>query len=201
MTFNLAPIPGELRWKNDPADWQVGPDSSLEITTGPQCDWFNNPTGNDAPKKSAPAALFTPPDANFMLSAKVTVDFASDFDAGVLFFYLRDDLWAKLCFEYSPQAEPMVVSVVTRGLSDDCNSVVIDGNSVHYRIARMGQALAMHYSLDGADWHFVRHFSLGNLDNLQVGFLAQCPTGQGCKVTFSDITYHASTLSNLRDGS
>ena len=58
--------------------------------------------------------------------------------------------WAKLCFEYSPQREPMVVSVVTRGLSDDCNSFVVDGATVWLRIARVGSAFAFHASTDGA---------------------------------------------------
>ena len=55
------------------------------------------------------------------------------YDAGVLTLRRRDDLWAKLCFERSPQGEPMVVSVVTRGVSDDCNSFVVDGRSVWLR--------------------------------------------------------------------
>ena len=36
----------------------------------------------------------------------MTVDFAATYDAGVLVLHERDDLGAKLCFEYSPQREP-----------------------------------------------------------------------------------------------
>ena len=198
--MNLSSIPGDLRWKNDPEDWEVGPENSLTITAGPKTDWFVEPSGSDWVTSNAPAALFSPPDADFLLSAKVMVDFGAMFDAGVLAIYERDDLWTKLCFEYSPQNQPMIVTVVTRGLSDDCNSVVIDGNTVYLRVARIGTAFALHYSLDGTYWHFVRYFTLGKLDNLQVGFLAQSPTGQGCTARFSEISYRPGVLKELRNG-
>lgn len=198
--FNLPAIPGDLTWKNDPADWSVEPDNSLSISAGVKTDWFVEPSGSDWVTSNAPAALFTPPNENFLLSAKVTVDFASKFDAGVLCVYERDDVWAKLCFEYSPQNKPMIVSVVTRGLSDDCNSTVIDGNTVYLRLTRLGSTFVFHYSLDGQYWNMVRYFTLGKLENMRVGFLAQSPTGQGCKVTFSEIAYRLETLKDMRSG-
>jgi regulation of enolase protein 1 (concanavalin A-like superfamily) len=128
----------------------------------------------------------------------MTVDFAAAYDAGVLVLYERDDLWAKLCFELSPQGEPMVVSVVTRGVSDDCNSFVVDGRSVWLRIARIGTAFAFHASTDGERWRLVRHFALDGARDPSVGFLAQSPTGDGCAVAFEGISYRAETLGDLR---
>jgi regulation of enolase protein 1 (concanavalin A-like superfamily) len=198
--MTLLNFPGSLHWKNDPVDWKIEPDNSLSITAGAGTNWFIDPSGSNRVASNGPAALFVPPTENFLLSAKVTVQFASTFDAGVLFLYERDDLWTKLCFEYSPQGKPMVVSVVTRGLSDDCNSVVIDGNSVYLRVTRIGTAFALHYSLDGTYWNMVRYFTLGTVDHLQVGFLAQSPTGQGCNVVFSEIAYQPGILKDMRNG-
>ena len=104
------------------------------------------------------------------------------------------------CFEYSPDGEPMVVSVVTRGVSDDCNSTVVDGRAVWLRIARRGHAVAFHASLDGRRWSFVRYFALEATDDLSVGFLAQSPTGKGCSVSFTEIAYEATRLVDLRSG-
>jgi regulation of enolase protein 1 (concanavalin A-like superfamily) len=171
----------------------------LTILAGENTDWFTDPAGNYA-KDSAPVALFTPPDANALLSARVKMDFASAFDAGVLQVRVRDDLWAKLCFEYSPQGQPMIVSVVTRGVSDDCNSVAIEGSEVHLRLALTPQTIAFHYSLDGRIWHFVRYFSLGTLNRVQLGFSSQSPTGQKCAAIFSEISYRAGTLKDNRSG-
>ena len=197
--FQLAAIPDALDWKNDPLDWSSDSGRELVITAGPATDWFVDPAGT-YDKDNAPAALFSPPGGDFLLSAKVSVDFKSTFDAGVLQLRAADDLWGKLCFEYSPQGQPMVVSVVTRRVSDDCNSSVIEGNVVHLRLSRSGKTFSFHYSTDGLIWQFVRYFSLGDPGSLQVGFSAQSPTGERCTVRFSDLAFRVGTLKDNRSG-
>jgi regulation of enolase protein 1 (concanavalin A-like superfamily) len=144
--------------------------------------------------------MLTPPDDNFIFSAKVSVAFESDFDAGSLQIRMADGQGAKVCFEYSPQRQPMIVSVVTRGRSDDCNSVDIDGTEVYLRLARTPQTVAFHYSRDGRTWHFVRYFSLGQAGPVQAGFSAQSPRGAKCSVVFSEISYRQGTLKDNRSG-
>jgi hypothetical protein len=189
-------LPGPLRRLNLPADENVG-DDTLRLVAGPRTDWFVDP-GTEAATMNAPA-LLAPTQGDFVLSAQVAVEFTSTFDAGVLALWHDERTWAKLCFEYSPAAEPMVVSVVTRGTSDDCNSVVVSGDTVWLRIARIGRAYAFHASLEGRTWQLVRHFRLGDGD-LDVGFEAQSPLGDGCAVTFSGIAFETTTLADLRSG-
>lgn len=198
-SITLGALPGPLSWRNDPVEAATEADGRLVITAGSQTDWFIDPAGA-AVKSDAPVAFFTPPDATFRLSARVTVGFASTYDAGVMLVHLRDDLWAKLCFEYSPQGEPMIVSVVTRGTSDDCNSVIIDGHSVYLRVYRQRDVLAFHYSLDGQAWRLVRYFTLGPLGRPQIGLSAQSPTGPGCRVVFGEIRYQPRVIGDLRSG-
>jgi len=198
-SFRLPAVPAELEWRLQPAAWAVEPGGGLSIRAGEMTDLFFDPNGrtkNDA----APAALFAPPDRAFTLSSLVRVEFSSTYDAGVLHVRAAEDRWAKLCFEYSPQGEPMVVSVVTHGLSDDCNSIIVTGESVYLRAAQDGAVTAFHYSLDGARWHFVRYFSLGPRENLRVGFSSQSPTGTGCRAAFSDIRYRPGFPADLRSG-
>jgi hypothetical protein len=197
--FTLPNMPVELTWKYPPVDWTTADGNSLTIVAGENTDWFIDPAGTYT-KDNAPVALFAPPDANFLLSAKVTVDFASDFDAGVLQLRDRDDRWAKLCFEYSPQHQPMIVSVVTRGTSDDCNSVAIGGREIYLRISHTPQTTAFHYSLDGRYWRLVRYFTLGPLTARLVGFSSQSPTGPKCTAVFSEISYRAGVLKDNRSG-
>jgi len=197
--FMLASIPHEFHWRNQPVAWHVDPEDTLTVTADAATDWFIDPAGAAA-KNNAPSALFAPPDTRFRLSAKVSVAFASMFDAGVLEVYARDDLWAKLCFEYAPQRQPMIVSVVTRGMSDDCNSTPINGTDVYLRMARNAQAFAFHYSRDGHYWHLVRHFTLGAMEKLWVGVAAQAPTGDGCTAVFSAVTYQPGHLTDIRNG-
>lgn len=198
-SLKLPSIPAPLEWKNIPVDFGVEQGDVLRITAGDLEDWFNDPAGS-AIKGNAPVALFAPPDATYLLSARVEVAFESNFDAGVLFLYASEDRWAKLCFEFSPQKQPMVVSVVTRGASDDANSAIIEGRAVYLRIARMARSFAFHYSLDGAYWNLARHFALDAPAPLRLGFSAQSPTGQGCTVRFSEISYRAGVLGDLRSG-
>jgi len=198
-TFTLPAIPGEFQWHVLPVDWSFDPASGLSIVAGAQTDWFSDPAG-DFVKDNAPCALMTPTDAHFLLSAKVAVAFGATYDAGVLQIRARDDLGAKLCFEYSPRGRHMIVSVVTRGVSDDCNSVEIDGSEVYLRVARTPQTVAFHYSLDGRVWHLVRYFSLGQADTVRVGFSAQSPTGQQCAAAFSEVNYRAGVLKDIRNG-
>ncbi len=195
----MTALPMPLRWLVQPERWNAE-GSSLELAAGARTDWFVDPSGKREPTLNGPAFVGDAA-GDYILSARVGVHFGSMFDAGALMLYASDQLWAKLCFEFSPDGEPMVVSVVTRGASDDANGFVVDGDAVWLRIARMGPAFAFHASTDGREWKLVRHFTLGDDVEHAVGFEAQSPTGEGCDVTFDDIRFEARTLGELRDGS
>jgi regulation of enolase protein 1 (concanavalin A-like superfamily) len=197
--FRLAAIPADLGWNLNPVDWAKEGENELSIRAGAKTDLFIDPKGG-VKIDNAPAALFTPPTDEFIISARVKVGFASTFDAGALQVRIRDNLWAKLCFELSPQREPMIVSVVTHGVSDDCNSTPVKGDEVFLRIAQSARTTAFHYSMDGERWSFVRYFALGSNKGLRAGFSSQSPTGEGCRAFFSGITYRAGTLGDLRTG-
>jgi uncharacterized protein len=194
----LSSIPAPLRWGLPPESWAIGDDGALAITAGPRTDMFVNPDGTDV-VLNAPRLVFAP-EGDFMLSAHVTVEFAATYDAGVLLLYAGERSWAKLCFEFSPQRQPMIVSVVTQGFSDDSNAYVVAGNQTFLRVSRMGRAFGFHASQDGATWHMIRHFTLEPAPQLAAGFVAQSPTGAGCTATFAQIVYSPERLADLRSG-
>lgn len=169
----------------------------LRIDAGPRTDYFVDPAEGSV-TANAPATLAAV-EGDFVLSALVEVEFAATFDAGALLVWGDERRWAKLAFELSPQRERMVVSVVTRDRSDDCNSTVVAADGVRLRVARTGEAYAFHRSSDGVRWDLVRHFHLAGA--AEVGFEAQSPTGEGCAATFSDIRFEQRTLPDIRDGS
>jgi uncharacterized protein len=151
---------------------------------------------------NAATLLGVPPDGDFQFSARVTVNFESTFDAGVLLLWIDDRHWGKLCFEYSPGREPMIVSVVARGVADDANAFAVDGRTVWLRVSRIDHAFAYHASLDGKTWRMIRFFTLDDTSTpASIGFEAQSPTGDGCAVTFDDIHFIRERLHELRDGS
>lgn len=191
-------LPGAT-WVNEPAGASFDAEQgTLTITAPGHTDWFIDPAlGNRT--DSAPA-LVAPIEGDFTLSARLRVGFRATFDAGVLVIRHSPTQWAKLCFEYSPQGQPMVVSVVTNGVSDDANSTPIDGDEVYLRISRTGHAWVFHYSRDGRLWHFVRHFRLTADAPASVGFLAQSPTGEGSTTLFSEIARTSSPPQDIRGG-
>ena len=197
--MSVAGVPFPVRWLNEPTSWRATEDT-LTVVAGPDTDWFVDPQETSAPKLNAPA-LVGDSRGDFQLGARVTVDFAGTYDAGVLMLYADDRSWAKLCFEYSPQREPMVVSVVTRGVSDDCNSFVVDGSSVWLRVARLGKAFAFHASTRREQLEPRAPLrARGRAVSRRSASPRSHPTGDGCHVTFEQIAYEAVRLVDLRSG-
>ena len=142
------------------------------------------------------------PEGDFTFESKVSVEFRDTFDAGVLILWFSAQEWAKLCFEYSPNGQPGVVSVVCRGVADDSNAFDIQATQVWLRVSRVGKMFAFHASSDGHTWKFVRAFALGNESTSpRIGFLVQSPVGESCDVVFDEVQISARTVGNVRDGS
>jgi regulation of enolase protein 1 (concanavalin A-like superfamily) len=192
-------------WRVDEA---VG---TVTVSAQPHTDIFIDPGNGSAGAGAALSAesmlnaatlLGDVPAGDFQFSARVTVGFASTFDAGVLLLWLDERRWAKLCFEFSPAGDPMVVSVVCRGVSDDANAFVVPSQSVWLRVSRVDRVYAYHASLDGRAWQMIRVFVLDDETSRdKIGFEGQSPVGDGCSVTFDEIRFLPEPLADLRDGS
>lgn len=195
---SIASIPSPLRWLGVPQEWELDAQNNLTITAPPLTDWFIDP-GGAVDVRNAPALLF-PVQQPCQLRARVTAAAAAKYDAGVLVAYHGDRAWAKLCLELSPQGQLTIVSVVTKGVSDDCNSVPVNGDAVYLRLSRLERAYAFHYSYDATVWSLVRYFSLDESTEAEIGFIAQSPAGQGCRAGFSEIAYLPEKLDDIRSG-
>ncbi|SFN61596.1 DUF1349 domain-containing protein [Mycetocola miduiensis] len=190
-----------LRWTGEDGDAHFDPDTSrLTLVSASGVDWTNDAFGAEH-QHNATALAFEAPD-EFTFSARVSVvGQRSTFDAGALAIWADRDHWAKLCFEFSPQAQAMVVSVVTAdGFSDDANSSVVEADAVYLRLTRIGSGWAFHESRDGATWHFVRQFRMTFPEPPLVGFLAQAPMGAACTAVFDRIAFALTVPHDLRDG-
>lgn len=217
MSIEVPGMP-PLRWLEIAGRASVDEDG-LAMIAAPRTDWFNDPTSKTS-TRTAPVLVFDPgndngdrsPGGDFTLSAEIIANLRWDFDAAVLFVHRGPDDYAKFCFERSPQGENTVVSVVTRGTSDDSNGPAIAGDRILLRVARVDQALAFHYAHapgppsdrsepDQPFWHLVRLFQLRQAEGpLVVGFSVQAPTGTGCSARFNNIRFQRTTLGHFRDG-
>lgn len=195
--LSLAGLPAPFVWQNQPADYHPSNSPSLILPAGKSTDWFVSPM-DGARRDNSPRLLFTPA-ADFVFSAKVTVGFHAQWDGGGLVLYVNDGLWAKLAVENNLSRQPTIVSVVTRGRSDDNNSIPVTGPSIYLKMAKAGDAIFFYASDDGAKWFVVRAFSLGDAPDLRAGFTSQSPQGQGCTTRFDEIHYAARRI-NLWTG-
>lgn len=201
FTFPQAPssvpgLPGTLSWQNTPASWHFDNDTNvLTISAGATTDWFVDPFDGTV-ASNAPILLFKP-NADYVLSAKVAVSFTAKWDAGALMVWGDEHHWAKLAFELSQDRVPTLVTVVTRGLSDDCVSQELKSDSVYLRIAKSDRTYVLYFSVDGHQWQTLRTFSLDTELPVRVGFEAQSPVGSGAVAKFSAISYdpHRSAIS------
>src|SRR5262249_1106138 len=130
----------------------------LSVSGGPRTDWFVDPFDGTL-ANSAPILLFAPGNV-YVLNTKVQVHFTSKWDAGALMLWADDHHWAKLSFELSPEKQPTMITVVTNGSSDDCNSVPVTGDTVYLQIARVESTYVFYYSIDGSSWRILRTFRL-----------------------------------------
>lgn len=192
-TVYLKQIPHQLVWQNRPLNYQLRNDT-LTIVAGSKTDMFRDPnvTYNT---DNAPKLLFKADD-DFVLSAGIEHAFASKWDGGALVLIEDSVNWVKFCFEKDYTGAKRVVSVVTKNISDDCNSVEVKSNKVFYKIAKAGNVITLYFSLDNKKWFLVRHLQFNNQKDLKVGFLAQSPTGEKCKVKFYSVNYQKKKIAD-----
>jgi regulation of enolase protein 1 (concanavalin A-like superfamily) len=187
----LSGFPPNSHWRNLPAEWKEK-NSVLTIRSAEKTDWYAAPTGD--PAVAATPVLLFPAPKDFWFSAKVSVDFKSLFDAGALIVFVDEQNWVKFAFESQDGKTGSIVSVVTRGLSDDNTGAHIEGNSIYLKVSKTGQAIFLFYSTDGRKWNVTRAFNLGTDKPMQFGFSSQSPTGTGATATFSEILFKAEAL-------
>ncbi len=193
----LAGIPFALAWDNEPLRFSVD-NGSLSMTAGPKTDLFRDPsvTYNT---DNAPKLLFQPDD-DFVISAAIRHDFRNKWDGGALVLKADSLHWVKFCYEKDYTGARRVVSVVTKGISDDCNAVSFKNKRIYFKMAKASPVLTLYISKNQRRWLLVRHLHFPATSGLRVGFLAQSPTGSENTVVFSDIRYEKKRISDPYTG-
>jgi Protein of unknown function (DUF1349) len=103
--------------------------------------------------------------------------------------YGRRSPLGKTLFRVFPDGKPTLVTVVTRGVSDDCNSVSVAPDSVSLRMAKSSKTYVFYFSTDGQSWQILRTFNLDTELPVRAGFESQSPAGSGAVAKFSAIAY------------
>jgi uncharacterized protein len=185
-----------LAWLNEPPAWSFDAEG-LTIVPAAVTDFFRPYQGN--PKDNA-CLLSTEVTGDFTAITQVRAHLVGFGDAAALTVRAGAAQWAKLCLERSPIGDVSAVSVVTNPWSDDANNELLSAPACWLRITRKGDVFAMHYSLDGATWRFVRTFGMAMPETVRVGVHAQAPFVAGCWATFARFGLVAEAVKDFRSG-
>ena len=129
-----------FQWMNESKLEKDG--NKLILTAPPKTDFFCGSI-SECDEGILPAAMcnapyyFTEVEGDFVLRVKVSHDFASVYDSCALLVMQDMTCWGKLCYELTDFGAHAVVSVVTKGDSDDANGVNLEfsGRSCPSRVS------------------------------------------------------------------
>jgi regulation of enolase protein 1 (concanavalin A-like superfamily) len=190
-SLHIRSIPHGLFWENTPETFSVK-DDQIVIKAAGKTDMFRDPnvTYNT---DNAPKLLFEA-DENFVLTVSIEHAFTSKWDGGAIVIKQDSLNWIKFCFEKDYTGAKRVVSVVTKNISDDCNSIEMNANKVFYKVAKANNVITLYCSADASKWYLIRHLQFDAHKGFKLGFLAQSPTGDRCEVKFSNIVYQVKKI-------
>ena len=180
----------------------VRPDGVLEFECGEKRDIFCDPNGKLS-NNSLPILLTAVDNSRpFTLTAKVTPTFTSGgtYNAGDLFVFADDELWQKLAFEQDERGNHRIVSVRTRGTSDDNNHEVVKQPWVYLKISSDTRTIASYYSLDGKEWWMARLYQNDYPATVWLGLATQCPVEQGTTCLFEEVSLQPVSVADFRLG-
>ena len=144
-SISIKGIPHKLFWENVLRAYKLYSDS-IVIECGEKTDMFRDPNVTYY-TDNAPKLLFRPDD-NFILTPSIQHSLASKWDEGVIVIKLDSMNRIKFCFERDYTGTHRVISVVTKDISDDFNSISIRGNTVFYKVAKADKVITLYCSTD-----------------------------------------------------
>jgi regulation of enolase protein 1 (concanavalin A-like superfamily) len=124
---------------------------------------------------------------DFTAAVSVAGDYRDLYDQAGLFLFADEQNWLKAGLEFTA-GRLHLSAVLTRDYSDwSVLKLPSDfSGPVHLRITRLGSALLIDYSLDGASFDLVRLGYLPLGDAVEIGPMACSPVGFGFEAVFTE---------------
>ncbi len=187
-----------FKWLNAPESYKIDKDYLL-VTATENSDFFINPV--DLSSSDSAPFFYREVSGDFVAITKVSPDLSSKWNAATFMVIIDPDNWIKFGFENSDATGPSIVSVVTRGTSDDANGVILKNTaSVWLKLIRRDNNYAMHWSMDGIKYHMARLAAMPAADSVKLGLEAQCPIGEKAVHKFEYLGIKSETVEDLRTG-
>lgn len=186
-----------FEWMNAPENFKVT-DQGMHVEVLEGTDFFNNP--EDLSVTGTAPLLYEIMAGDFIAKALVKPDFNSQWNAVSLMAYIDESNWIKFAFESSDATGPSVVTVVTKGVSDDANGVVIDDtDELWLALVKRDSIYAMHWSIDGKNYKMARLTTMPSTDEVKIGVEFQSPVGEKAVHLLKCYSLDPVRVQNLRD--
>ncbi len=189
---------GELKWMNKPKKISYAKDTLL-VRSEAKTDFFIDPS-NGKPSASAPV-LYKEIRGDFVATALVTPDLSNMWNAGSLMMIIDSENWIKFAFENSDATGNSIVSVVTRGVSDDANGVRLEEQeTIWLRLIRKGDIYSMLWSKDGKHYYLARLSKMPSAKMVKIGIESQSPLDNEAVHKFHHFSVVHRTVDDVRKG-
>ncbi len=177
-----------MHWHNEPPRWREQ-EGALHVTTAPQSDFwrkthygFIRDSGHFYGRQAA---------GDFVATVKISGRYATLYDQAGLMLRVDETNWLKTGIEYVEGVQ-YASAVVTRDYSDWSVAPLGSGPSapaaLWLKLARQGDSIEVHYSLDGAAWSLLRVTYLPLGESVWVGPMAASPGEAGFDVVFEEFS-------------
>ncbi|MEL6672815.1 MAG: DUF1349 domain-containing protein [Bacteroidota bacterium] len=189
---------GSFSWMNEPQVFSFE-NGSLSVVALKGTDFFNNP--EDSSLTATAPYLYQEVSGDFVATALVSPGFASMWNAACLMVHMDEQHWIKFAFEKSDATGKSIVTVVTRGVSDDANGVRLSKqDQVWLRLIRKGDVYSLLWSLDGQIYKMARLCAMPAFEKVKIGLEMQCPVGAPALHLVHFFGLEKKTVKDLRKG-
>jgi len=173
-----------MDWYNEPTDWYRQGDR-IAVTTDPKTDFWRKTHYGFI--RDNGHFCYQPVSGDFTADVSFSGRYTDQYDQAGLMVRLDEANWLKCGIEYVDGVQQASV-VVTRDYSD-WSVVPLDPApaKLWLRLTRQGDAVEVHYSLDGETYVMIRVAYLPAADEAEVGLMCASPEGAGFTVTFEDL--------------
>lgn len=177
-----------MQWLNPAPQW-AHDGNTITITAGPQTDFWR--ITHDGGTRDNGHFYYQPVTGDFVAEAKFSADYNSLYDQAGLMVRLDERTWIKCGIEYLDGVQ-QVSAVVTRDFSDWSIIALPDPPpDLSLRIKQHGNAVEVHFSLDGATYAMLRQAYFPPEPTVQIGVMACAPIGEGFTATFEGFAVRA----------
>ena len=172
-----------MQWLNEPSRWDDG-DGVIRVTADGQTDfWRITRHGFIADNGHF---YYQDVTGDFTVGVQFSARYSALYDQAGLMVRLDETTWCKCGIEYV-EGVAHASAVVTRDFSDwSIVPLATVPQQVWFKLQRIGAAIEVSYSLDGAAFTMLRQAYFTDAETVQAGVMCAAPKGDGFDVTFRD---------------